>query len=336
MTTHLRHVIITGANSGIGKAAAVKFASEGHQVVMACRNMEKSRAAQADICKASGNDTVELMQVDVSSLESVAAFCAAYRERYGRLDVLVHNAGWFNHGLTTYQSSVDGLEMSFAANVFGPFLMTELLADMLAESADARIVHACSTNIKNFFDPKRAIEFDNLRGEHEGTRKYASYRMYGDSKMGQLLLVYKLAEVYRAQGIKVTALMIPATRVSADTMQKFRGIYRIIGPLIQNLNPWTREPEDIAACYYAMAVDDRFKDVSGALVNAKLDIVQPAESDGPLLPWKLIDELLNTRHTPAYANRASNIEQMWELSRKATCSIPRYTRDRLMHGGRHP
>lgn len=97
------------------------------------------------------------------------------------MDVLIHNAGYFNHGITTYQFSPDGLELTFATNLFGPHLMTELLLEHLAKSDDARVLNAGSTNIKNFFDPKRAIEFDNLRGEQKERRSYSVYKAYGDS-----------------------------------------------------------------------------------------------------------------------------------------------------------
>lgn len=152
--------------------------------------------------------------------------------------MLIHNAGYFNHGIKAYQSSPDGLELTFATNVFGPLLMTERLLGHLAASDDPRVLHAASTNIKHFFDPKRAIEFDNLQGEFAGSRPYTVYKMYGDSKMG-LLLTYRMAEEYKAKGIKVNAVMIPATKVSRETLRNFSGYYRVIGPLVQNLNPFS-------------------------------------------------------------------------------------------------
>lgn len=308
-------VVITGANSGIGKAAALKFASEGWQVVMACRSLEKGRKAQQAIIEASGNPSVRLMQVDMSSFDSIRQFCTAFRREYTRLDVLIHNAGYFHHGIRTYQFSPDGLELTFATNVFGPLLMTEQLREPLAASDDPRVLHAGSTNIKHFFDPQRGIEFDNLQGQYAGSRPYTVYKMYGDSKMGLLLLTYRMAEEYRAQGIKVNMVMTPATKVSRETLRRFTGIYRIIGPLVQNLNPLALSQEEMADCYYHICTSEEFREVTGALVDSKNRIIQPAGAK-PLTPVEVVRELLNTQHTPAYANQPANIERMWQLSQQ--------------------
>jgi NAD(P)-dependent dehydrogenase (short-subunit alcohol dehydrogenase family) len=122
---------------------------------MACRSIEKSRKAQQEIIGTSGNPAVEVMQVDISSFASIRQFCSSFRSEHPKLDVLINNAGYFNHGITTYQYSADGLELTFATNAFGPLLMTELLLEPLAASDDPRVLNAGSTNIKHFFDPKR-------------------------------------------------------------------------------------------------------------------------------------------------------------------------------------
>jgi NAD(P)-dependent dehydrogenase (short-subunit alcohol dehydrogenase family) len=311
MSEH-RLVIITGANSGIGKAAAVKFATEGWRVIMACRNLEKSRTAQQEIIAASGNATVELKQLDTSSFASIRQFAATFQREHTRLDALIHNAGYFEYGLKTYQFSPDGLELTFATNVFGPLLLTELLLEPLAQSDDPRVLFAASTNLKHFFDPKRAIEFDNLRGEFAGRRPYTVYKMYGDSKLATLLLTYKMAEAYRAKGIKVNAVMIPQVKVRQEALNRMTGIYRVIGPVIQNLNPGALTPEQMGATYYHICASADFREVTGAVVDAKHRIIRPAESPR-LTPFGVIGELLNTRHTPAYASDPANIEQLWSL-----------------------
>jgi NAD(P)-dependent dehydrogenase (short-subunit alcohol dehydrogenase family) len=316
MIVNERIVIITGANSGIGKAAAVKFAADGYRVVMACRDVVRSQKAQQEIMEASKSRSVELMRLDVSSFESIRDFCSAFRARHEKLDVLVHNAGYFNHGIKTYQFSPDGLELTFATNVFGPHLMTELLLDLLARSADPRVLFAASTNLKNFFDPKRAIEFDNLRGEFSGQRRYTTYKMYGDSKMAVLLLTHRMATEYAHLGVKVNAVMIPATRIEKGTMKKFRSYYRLIGPIIQNLNPWALEPAQMADTYHHVCTSAEFREISGALVNSKKQVLPPVEGKVPLTPREVAREVWNTRHTPPYANDPDNIEAMWRLSRE--------------------
>lgn len=309
-----RVVVITGANSGIGKAAAVSFAAEGYRVIIACRNVEKSRQALGEIIEKSGNGSVELMRLDVSSFASIRSFCAAFRNRYDTLDILIHNAGYFEHGIREYQISEDGVELTFATNVFGPLLLTELLLEALARTEDPRVLLASSTSLKYFFDPKRAIEFDNLRGEYAGSRPYSVFKMYGDSKMGVLLLASRMAAEYASLGVKVNAIMIPATRVAKETLQKMRGRYRLIGPLVQNINPWALEPEQIAAGYHHICTSEAFRQVSGALVSSKNAIIPPFASERRLDPVTLLRELWNTRHIPAYGSDPENIEMMWGLA----------------------
>jgi NAD(P)-dependent dehydrogenase (short-subunit alcohol dehydrogenase family) len=309
-----RRVLITGANSGIGRAAAIKFASEGWQVIMACRNLERGRRAREGIIASSGSAAVQLMQLDVASFESVRSFCSSFEAEYDRLDVLIHNAGYLNHGLRTYQRSPDGLELTFATNVFGPLLLTELLLEPLARSNDARVLFAASTNLKHFFDPKRAIEFDNLRGEHAGSRPYSVYKMYGDSKMGGLLLAYRMAQEYRSRAIKVNAVMIPQVRISRESLQRMTGLYRVLGPLVQNWNPFALTPERMASTYFHITASPEFREVTGALVDVWHRVLPPARSPR-LSPFSLLRELLATRHAPAYAN-PDNVERMWRLGQE--------------------
>jgi NAD(P)-dependent dehydrogenase (short-subunit alcohol dehydrogenase family) len=311
-----RKVIITGANSGIGKAAAFQFAAAGHHVTMACRDPERSRLALEEVRAASPTGAVELMRLDVSSFAAVREFAVEFTNRHQRLDTLIHNAGSFDHGLKSYQFSADGLEKTFATNVFGPFLLTELLLEPLARSADPRVLFAASTNLKNFFDPKRQIEFDNLRGECAGTRPYSSYKMYGDSKMAVLLLTYRMAEEYAPRGIKVYSVMIPATKIRKEALNRFRGKYRLIGPLIQNLNPWAIEPKEMGEVYYQICTSPRFAEVTGSLVDSKLQVLPPVEAGRRLNPLEVARELRNTRHAPPYAGDPENVERMWRVGRE--------------------
>lgn len=311
-----RRIIITGANSGIGKAAAIKFASEGYEVIMACRDINRSKNDLDEVIRESGNPRVKLMSLDISSFESIKKFSNKFIEKYKRLDVLIHNAGYFNHGIKTYQLSRDSLELTFATNAFGPLLLTELLKPVLLKSGDPRILNAGSTSIKNFYDPKRAIEFDNLQGEFANSRTYSVFKMYPESKMGLLLLTFSLAEKYRESGIKVNMLMIPATKIGKESMKKFSSIFRIIGPLVQNLNPLSKNPEYIADRYFEICDSSRFNKISGQLFDHRLRIIGHPKSDKPMNPFKVLKELLKTSELPQYASNPENKTLMWDVSQK--------------------
>ncbi|HWL26561.1 MAG TPA: SDR family NAD(P)-dependent oxidoreductase [Ureibacillus sp.] len=305
-------VIITGANSGIGKAAALKFATEGYCIIMACRNMETSTVVQRDIIEITKSTNVDLMELDVSSFNSIRSFCTAFKSKYPRLDILIHNAAYLNHGEREYKLSPEHIELSFATNTFGPFLMTRLLADHLAKSPDPRILNACTTNIKNFFDPKRKVEFDNLRGELKETRPYSTYKMYGDSKMALLMLTFKVAEEFKSRGIKVNALQINRVKLSKETIQKMHSFWKVLA-WIQNLtNPL---PSSMAENYFQICTSDEFKWVTGQLINHKRQIVKPATTEKGFTQLK---NIFGSSSYPRYATNPQNIEQIWRMSTTLT------------------
>jgi NAD(P)-dependent dehydrogenase (short-subunit alcohol dehydrogenase family) len=123
--------IITGANSGIGKAAAIQIARRGYRVILACRNRERGEAALIDVRAKSGSETVELMIVDMSSQGSIRAFAEEYRAKYEVLDVLIHNAAAFDIRAKARQVTEDGIENIWATNHLGPVWLTDLLLDPL-------------------------------------------------------------------------------------------------------------------------------------------------------------------------------------------------------------
>lgn len=190
--------------------------------------------------------------------------------------------------------------------------MTHLLADHLEKLPDPRILHACTTNIKNFFDPKRKIEFDNLRGELKDTRPYSTYKMYGDSKMALLMLTFKMAEELKNRGIKVNALQINRVKLSKETIEKMNSVWKVFAR-VQNLtNPL---PSGMADTYFHICTSDEFKDVTGQLINHKREIVKPAISEKGFTQLKNIFGLSTY---PRYAIDPQNVEQIWRLSTTLT------------------
>ncbi|MFC3747744.1 SDR family NAD(P)-dependent oxidoreductase [Paenibacillus sp. GCM10012306] len=302
-----RIVIITGANSGIGRAAALKFAGEGYHVVMACRSLQRSRIVQEEIKRLTSNANVDLMELDISSFASIRAFCTAFTAKYPRLDILIHNAAYLNHGEKEYKLSPEHVELTFATNTFGPLLMSHLLSGLLEQAPDPRILHACTTNIKHFFEPKRTIEFDNLRGEFRDSRPFNMYKRYGDSKMALLLLSFKLAEEYKSRGISVNALQINRVKLSPATINKMSPMWRVLAR-VQNLsNP---APSGMADNYFYICTSAEFKSVSGRLINHRRGIMQPATKETGLAQLR---NIFGLHSYPAYAAEEQNIEKIWAL-----------------------
>lgn len=186
-----RVCIVTGANSGIGKATALGLAQMGATVVIVCRNQIKGEEAQNEIKTKSGNDAVNLMLADLSSQESICQLAENFQQRYQQLHVLINNAGGVN---LSRRETMDGLEMTFAVNYLAPFLLTNLLLDKLKVSAPSRIVNVSSESHQSGY-----IKIDDLQLE----KGYRFMRAYGQSKLALVLFTYELAR--RLQGTGVTA-----------------------------------------------------------------------------------------------------------------------------------
>ncbi len=187
-------ILVTGANSGIGKATAQLLAEGGARVVMACRNRERGEPARAEIARKSGNDAVELLTADFASQRQIRALAEAFKRAHTRLDVLVNNAGLY---LPRRTETEDGVETTWAVNHLAPFLLTNLLLDVIKASAPARIVNVSSNahfgNTIHFADPGLA-------------ENYNWQRAYGQSKLANVLFTYELARRLEGAGVTATCL----------------------------------------------------------------------------------------------------------------------------------
>jgi NAD(P)-dependent dehydrogenase (short-subunit alcohol dehydrogenase family) len=306
-------VIITGANSGIGKAATIKFATEGYTVVMACRNLEKSKTVQEEITHQTNNKNIDLIKLDISSFQSIQEFCIEFKHKYQKLDILINNAASFNYGEKKYQLSKDNIELTFATNTFGPFLLTMLLQDELEKSDDPRILNSCTTNIRHFFEPRRKIDFDNLQGEFKDSRKYNAYKLYGDSKMALLLLTFKLAEIFKNERLKVNAIQISAVKISKESIKKLKSIWKYLARI---QNSFSNTPESMAETYFNICTSDEFNKITGKFFNDKSEILQSSNYSNGIIDS--IKQIFDRTVYPKYADSKEVMEVIWELSKKLT------------------
>jgi retinol dehydrogenase 14 len=185
--------LITGGNSGIGKATAVRLAKMGATVVIVSRNKEKGETALTDIIAKSGNKNVELILADMSSQDSIYKLAEEFKGRHEKLHLLINNAGVY---LTKRSETEDGLESTFAINHLGPFLLTSLLLDTLKASAPSRIVNVTSDAHKG-----AKIDFDDLQGE----KKFSGWQAYGRSKLAMILFTHELAKKLEGTGVTVNS-----------------------------------------------------------------------------------------------------------------------------------
>ncbi|MDG5787171.1 SDR family NAD(P)-dependent oxidoreductase [Evansella sp. AB-P1] len=305
-------VIITGANSGIGKEATRKFAQEGYTVVMACRNMEISKLVQQELMQETNNEQIKLMNVDMSSFQSIQQFCLQFKMLYNKLDILIHNAAYFNHG-EKYRLSTNNIELTFATNVFGPFLMTTLLKDHLKQSTDPRILHASSNIVKHFFDSKKKIEFDKIVGNKIDKKNHSVYKMYCQSKMALVLLTFKMAEEYKADGISIHALQINGAKMSKATLNKVTLKWRTIA-YVQNV--FFPPPKKMADLYYHICTLNESKMTTGQLFNDKGESMIPAPKNPTFIDE--VKQFSGSTYYPHYAASKENQEKIWDLCAEIT------------------
>jgi retinol dehydrogenase 14 len=204
--------LITGANSGIGKATALGLAQMGATVVMVCRDQAKGEAAQREIKAASSSESVDLLLADLASQQSIRQLAGEIRERYPGLHVLINNAGI---SPSARRLTSDGIESTLAVNHLAPFLLTNLLLDHLKASAPARIVNVSSTAMGT-------IDFDNLQGE----KQFNMMSIYGQSKLMNGLFTYELAR--RLEGTGVTANCLHPGVVSTNLARDFFPLFRLL------------------------------------------------------------------------------------------------------------
>ena len=188
-----KRVVITGATSGIGEAVATRLALLGAHVVLACRDRVRGEQVAAAINAAAVGEPATVMTVDTSDQSSVRAFGRTYHDRYGDLDVLVNNAGVL---LQERRTSVDGVELTFATNVLGYYLVTTELLDALEAGAPSRVVNVASTFAFG-------LDLDDLQFER---RPYDGLPVYAQSKACGRLLTWAFARRLAGTGITVNAM----------------------------------------------------------------------------------------------------------------------------------
>jgi len=189
-----RIAVVTGANSGLGLVTARELARRGARVVLACRNLDKGRAALGGCEQSASGAAPELEELDLASLTSVQAFADRFKEQHDGLDMLVNNAGVM---APPRRRTADGFELQFGTNHLGHFALTGHLLPVMEGRDDARVVTLSSTAHK-----AGRIAFDNLNGD----RRYFRWRAYGQSKLANLLFTLELDRRLRAAESTVKSL----------------------------------------------------------------------------------------------------------------------------------
>jgi NAD(P)-dependent dehydrogenase (short-subunit alcohol dehydrogenase family) len=244
--------MVTGATSSIGEVTAGELARLGATVIVVGRNPEKSVVTVNRIKQQTGNPNVEFMLADLSSQREIRRLAQQFKSRYQHLHVLVNNAGAV---FIRRQESVDGIEMTFAVNYLGYFLLTNLLLDVLQASAPSRIINV-SADVQHHKVTK--VDFDDLQRK----KKYRFWDVYMQTKLSDWMFTYELAEWLKGTSVTVNALH-PGV-LSSNLGMNNKGILILIWRLIKPLaNLVLMSPEKGAQTMIYLATSPEMECITG-------------------------------------------------------------------------
>ncbi len=196
-----KRVLITGPTSGVGKEIAMQLAALGAELILGCRDVKRGKETASEITRRTGSSRSTrgvkpvVMQIDTSSQKSIREFAREFRRKYRRLDVLINNAAG-NRGTLPKVNSLDGVELTFATNVLGYFLLTQELLGLLKKSAPARLINVASVYASD-------LDLDDLQFE---SRHFESFKAYAQSKACDRLLTWALARRLKGSGVTANAM----------------------------------------------------------------------------------------------------------------------------------
>jgi retinol dehydrogenase 14 len=187
-------VLVTGATQGIGRQTALNLCRAGARILLHGRNAARGQEVASDLREASGNNQVEYVNADFSSLRQVDALAREIRQRCSRLDVVISNAALYSEERIVTD---DGLELTFAVNHLAPFALITALIDLLQASPPSRVIVVSSGAHRNAH-----VDFDNLQGE----KHYDGHQAYALSKLANILFTYRLARILVGSSVTANCL----------------------------------------------------------------------------------------------------------------------------------
>jgi NAD(P)-dependent dehydrogenase (short-subunit alcohol dehydrogenase family) len=253
--------LITGANAGIGKEAAVQLAGRGCRVVLGCRNEERGLRALDEVRELAGSDTVELLQVDMSSRSSIRGAVLEITGRHTRIDVVIHNAADFDISRKAPAYSEDGIETVWATNHIGPALMTGALLPALGQSPQGRILTVASQGLAMHPLLKIRMEDPEFRNA-----RFRVDKAYYHSKLAQVMYTYGMAG--RLQGGPITINCVRVTNVKID-IARYPNISAGMKRVYALKSRFSISPAEMAQAYVRLALDEEYGPISGGYFDEK-------------------------------------------------------------------
>jgi retinol dehydrogenase 14 len=239
-------MLVTGANSGMGKATVTSLADTGARVVMLCRDKIRGEAALQEVLQKPSRK-VDLMLCNLADMKDIRRFTEEFKKKYNRLDVLVNNAGVIT---LDRRETVDGLELQFGVNHIGHFLMTIRLIDVISQTQDARIVVVGSGAHKT-----GKIHFN----DYNLTHRYNVISAYGQAKLANLLFTTELARRLTGSGVTVNCAH-PGAVATSMGVDRATGFGKTVTGI---LSPFFQTPEQGAKTVLFLALDQAVNNITG-------------------------------------------------------------------------
>jgi NAD(P)-dependent dehydrogenase (short-subunit alcohol dehydrogenase family) len=234
-------VLITGVTGTIGRATALQVARSGATVVLLARNRMKLEWVKSEVSKKSGNNNIDILVTDLSDIFSVKDAVREFKQNYNRLDVLVNVAAVYRN---KREVTEDNLELMFATNHLGTFILTNELLDLLKVSKPARIITVTAPSTTK-------LNFDDLQGE----KKFSALNSFGGSKMMNLMFTYSLSR--RLEGTGVTATALHPGLVKSDLTKEMPSVLKYIFGLMAG------KPDKAAKMLCSLAIDSKYSNSNG-------------------------------------------------------------------------
>jgi len=262
-----RTCLITGANAGIGREAAVQIAAAGTRVVLACRSRERGEAALAEVRQRSGSEAVELVLLDLSSQASIREAAAACGARYPVIDVLIHNAAAFDVTQQRRALTAEGVELIWATNHLGPVLLTQLLLESIGRSEQGRVLTVSSKGLVLFPGLKVDLEDPEL-----ASRRWSVSRAYYQSKLAQVMYTRWLAGRLGGSRTTVNCIRVPNVRIDLARYPGLSLAARLAYALKSRL---AITPGEMARTYTWLATSDEVRGATGRCFDERRREVAP-------------------------------------------------------------
>ena len=267
-------VVITGGNSGIGRITATEIAKMGAQVIIVCRNEQKAKAVQEDINALTGLNNCDLFICDFSSQDSIKNFAKQFRMKYNHIDVLINNAGAI---IGERQTNDTGLEMMFATNHLGYFLVTHYLLDLLKASEKARIINVASL----------AHRFGGMRwNDLQAEQFFNSWLQYGHTKLMNILFNKKLSKILK-NNTNITANCLHPGNINSNFGRSGNPLMKV---LMDNFGFVLTSPEKGAQTSIYLATSPEVQNKTGVYwyrKNPTIPSMEAISSDNADRLWEI-------------------------------------------------